>query len=161
MFDSKETKYPLKTTGVLTLMDGFLVCTLSQMSLSGLEQLILILNSMKREADALSNDGKGGSRVVISGFYLTDWIGDAMDIYNSMLSLIDVVSDDKEIKKRKKNLTRSLWISALALVVKPSKSFRLVLFLVIVKIGIFVAIWQRPKKRLIGGEMILNGLRLV
>lgn len=98
MFDSKETKYPLKTTGVLTLMDGVLVCTLSQMSLSGLEQLILILNSMKREADALSNDGKGGSRVVISGFYLTDWIGDAMDIYNSMLSLIDVVSDDKEIK---------------------------------------------------------------
>lgn len=98
MFDSKETKYPLKTTGVLTLMDGFLVCTLSQMSLSGLEQLILILNSMKREADALSNDGKGGSRVVISGFYLTDWIDDAMDIYNSMLSLIDVVSDDKEIK---------------------------------------------------------------
>jgi hypothetical protein len=98
MFDSKETKYPLKTTGVLTLMDGFLVCTLSQMSLSGLEQLILILNSMKREADALSNDGKGGSRVVISGFYLTDWIDDAMDIYNSMLSLINVVSDDKEIK---------------------------------------------------------------
>ena len=98
MFDSKETKYPLKTTGVLTLMDGFLVCTLSQMSLSGLEQLILILNSMKREANALSNDGKGGSRVVISGFYLTDWIDDAMDIYNSMLSLIDVVSDDKEIK---------------------------------------------------------------
>lgn len=98
MFDSKETKYPLKTTGVLTLMDGFLVCTLSQMSLPGLEQLILILNSMKREADALSNDGKGGSRVVISGFYLTDWIDDAMDIYNSMLSLIDVVSDDKEIK---------------------------------------------------------------
>lgn len=98
MFDSKETKYPLKTTGVLTLMDGFLVCTLSQMSLSGLEQLILILNSMKREADVLSNDGKGGSRVVISGFYLTDWIDDAMDIYNSMLSLIDVVSDDKEIK---------------------------------------------------------------
>ena len=98
MFDSKETKYPLKTTGVLTLMDGFLVCTLSQMSLSGLEQLILILNSMKREADALSNDGKGGSRVVISGFYLTEWIDDAMDIYNSMLSLINVVSDDKEIK---------------------------------------------------------------
>lgn len=98
MFDSKETKYPLKTTGVLTLMDGVLVCTLSQMSLSGLEQLILILNSMKREADALSNDGKGGSRVVISGFYLTDWIDDAMDVYNSMLSLINVVSNDKEIK---------------------------------------------------------------
>lgn len=97
MFDSKN-KNPMKTTGVLTLMDGILIFTLSQMSLSGLEQLILILNSMKREADALSNDGKGGSRVVISGFYLMDWIDDAMDIYNSMLSLINVVSDDKEIK---------------------------------------------------------------
>lgn len=98
MFDSKETKSPLKTTGVLTLMDGVLVCTFSQMSLSGLEQLILILNSMKREADALSNDGKGGSRVIISGFYLTDWIEDAMNTYNGMLELIDVVSKSKENK---------------------------------------------------------------
>lgn len=96
MFDSKETKYPLKTTGVLTLLNTQFYLT--QMDLSNLEQLILVLNSLKREADALSNDGKGGSRVVISGFYLTDWIDDAMTIYNGALELINVVSKDKEKK---------------------------------------------------------------
>lgn len=96
MFDSKETKFPLKTTGVLTLLNTQFYLT--QMDLSNLEQLILVLNSLKREADALSNDGKGGSRVVISGFYLTDWIDDAMIIYNGALELINVVSKDKEKK---------------------------------------------------------------
>ena len=96
MFDSKETKDPLKTTGVLTLLNTQFYLT--QMDLSNLEQLILVLNSLKREADALSNDGKGGSRVVISGFYLTDWIDDAMTIYNGALELINVVSKDKEKK---------------------------------------------------------------
>lgn len=96
MFDSKETKFPLKTTGVLTLLNTQFYLT--QMDLSNLEQLILVLNSLKREADALSNDGKGGSRVVISGFYLTDWIDDAMTIYNGALELINVVSKDKEKK---------------------------------------------------------------
>ena len=93
MFDSKETKYPLKTTGVLTLLN--LQFYITQMDLPNLEQLILVLNSLKREADALSNDGKGGSRVVISGFYLNDWIDDAMTIYNGALELINVVSKDK------------------------------------------------------------------
>lgn len=96
MFDSKETKYPLKTTGVLTLLNTQFYLT--QLDLSNLEQLILILNSLKREADALSNDGKGGSRVVISGFYLNDWIDDCMTIYNGALELINVVSKDKEKK---------------------------------------------------------------
>ena len=96
MFDSKETKYPLKTTGVLTLLNTQFYLT--QMDLSNLEQLILVLNSLKREADALSNDGKGGSRVVISGFYLNDWIDDCMTIYNGALELINVVSKDKEKK---------------------------------------------------------------
>lgn len=96
MFDSKETKFPLKTTGVLTLLNTQFYLT--QMDLSNLEQLILVLNSLKREADALSNDGKGGSRVVISGFYLTDWIDDAMIIYNGAFELINVVSKDKEKK---------------------------------------------------------------
>lgn len=93
MFDSKENKYPLKTTGVLTLLNTQFYLT--QMDLSNLEQLILVLNSLKREADALSNDGKGGSRVVISGFYLNDWIDDCMTIYNGALELINVVSKDK------------------------------------------------------------------
>ena len=93
MFDSKETKYPLKTTGVLTLLNAQFYLT--QMNLSNLEQLILVLNSLKREADALSNDGKGSSRVIISGFYLNDWIDDAMLIYNGALELINVVSKDK------------------------------------------------------------------
>ena len=96
MFDSKETKYPLKTTGVLTLLNTQFYLT--QMNLPNLEQLILVLNSLKREADALSNDGKGGSRVVISGFYLNDWIDDCMTIYNGALGLINVVSKDKEKK---------------------------------------------------------------
>lgn len=94
MFDSKETKYPLKTTGVLTLLN--IQFYLTQMDLSNLEQLILVLNSLKREADALSNDGKGSSRVIISGFYLNDWIDDAMLIYNGALELINVVSKNKE-----------------------------------------------------------------
>lgn len=96
MFDNKETKFPLKTTGVLTLLNTQFYLT--QMDLSNLEQLILVLNSLKREADALSNDGKGGSRVVISGFYLNDWIDDCMTIYNGALELINVVSKDKEKK---------------------------------------------------------------
>ena len=96
MFDSKETKYPLKTTGVLTLLN--LQFYITQMDLPNLEQLILVLNSLKREADALSNDDKGGSRVVISGFYLNDWIDDCMTIYNGALELINVVSKDKEKK---------------------------------------------------------------
>lgn len=96
MFDSKETKYPLKTTGVLTLLNTQFYLT--QMDLPNLEQLILVLNSLKREADALSNDGKGSSRVVISGFYLNDWIDDCMTIYNGALELINVVSKDKEKK---------------------------------------------------------------
>lgn len=93
MFDSKETKYTLKTTGVLTLLNAQFYLT--QMNLPNLEQLILVLNSLKREADALSNDGKGSSRVIISGFYLNDWIDDAMLIYNGALELINVVSKDK------------------------------------------------------------------
>ena len=96
MFDSKETKYPLKTTGVLTILNTQFYLT--QMDLSNLEQLILVLNSLKREADALSNDGKGSSRVVISGFYLNDWIDDVMTIYNGALELINVVSKNKEKK---------------------------------------------------------------
>ena len=96
MFDSKETKHPLKTTGVLTLLN--LQFYITQMDLPNLEQLILVLNSLKREADALSNDGKGGSRVVISGFYLNDRIDDCMTIYNGALELINVVSKDKEKK---------------------------------------------------------------
>ena len=83
MFDSKETKYPLKTTGVLTLLN--LQFYITQMDLPNLEQLILVLNSLKREADALSNDGKGGS-------------DDCMTIYNGALELINVVSKDKEKK---------------------------------------------------------------
>lgn len=93
MFDSKETKYPLKTTGVLTLLNTQFYLT--QMDLPNLEQLILVLNSLKREADALSNDGKGSSRFIISGFYLNDWIDDAMLIYNGALELINVISKDK------------------------------------------------------------------
>nr|DAE24562.1 MAG TPA: hypothetical protein [Siphoviridae sp. ctyvQ1] len=96
MFDKNDNKPALKTTGVLNMFDGFWQFNFSQMSLSGLEQLVLILSSMKREADAISNDGNGGSRVVISGFYLNDWIDDAMTIYNSTLELIDVVSKNKE-----------------------------------------------------------------
>ena len=94
MFDKDIKDTRLKTTGVLTLLNTQFY--LAQMDLSNLEQLILVLNSLKREADALSNDGKGGSRVVISGFYLNDWIGDAMTIYNGALELINVVSKEKK-----------------------------------------------------------------
>lgn len=94
MFDKDIKDTRLKTTGILTLLNTQFYLT--QMDLSNLEQLILVLNSLKREADALSNDGKGGSRVIISGFYLNDWIDDAMTIYNGALELIDAVSKDKE-----------------------------------------------------------------
>lgn len=93
MFDKDIKDTRLKTTGVLTLLNTQFYLT--QMDLSNLEQLILVLNSLKREADALSNDRKGGSRVIISGFYLNDWIDDAMTIYNGALELIDVVSKNK------------------------------------------------------------------
>ena len=94
MFDKDIKDTRLKTTGILTLLNTQFYLT--QMDLSNLEQLILVLNSLKREADTLSNDGKGGSRVVISGFYLNDWIGDAMTIYNGALELINVVSKEKK-----------------------------------------------------------------
>lgn len=93
MFDKDIKDTRLKTTGVLTLLNTQFYLT--QMDFPNLEQLILVLNSLKREADSLSNDGKGGSRVVISGFYLNDWIDDCMTIYNGALELINVVSKDK------------------------------------------------------------------
>lgn len=99
MFDKDIKDTRLKTTGVLTILGAQFY--LVQMDLSNLEQLILVLNSMKREADALSNDGKGGSRVVISGFYLNDWIDDAMDIYNGALELISATSDKEDNKESK------------------------------------------------------------
>ena len=94
MFDKDIKDTRLKTTGILTLLNTQFYLT--QMDLSNLEQLILVLNSLKREADALSNDGKGGSRVIISGFYLNDWIDDATTIYNGALELINVVSKEKK-----------------------------------------------------------------
>lgn len=93
MFDKDIKDTRLKTTGVLTLLNTQFYLT--QMDLPNLEQLILVLNSLKREADALSNDGKGSSRFIISGFYLNDWIDDAMLIYNGALELINVISKDK------------------------------------------------------------------
>lgn len=99
MFDKDTKDTRLKTTGVLTILG--VQFYLAQMDLSSLEQLILILNSMRREADALSNDGKGSSRVVISGFYLNDWIDDAMDIYNGTLELISATSNKEENKENK------------------------------------------------------------
>lgn len=96
MFDKDTKDARLKTTGVLTILNQ--VFYLTQMDLSNLEQLILILNSLKREADALSNDGKGSSRFVLCGFYLGDWIDDAMTVYNGALELINVVSKNKEKK---------------------------------------------------------------
>lgn len=99
MFDKDIKDTRLKTTGVLAILG--VQFYLVQMDLSNLEQLILVLNSMKREADALSNDGKGGSRVVISGFYLNDWIDDAMDIYNGALELISVTSNKGDNKENK------------------------------------------------------------
>lgn len=94
MFDKDIKDTRLKTTGVLTLLNTQFYLT--QMDLSNLEQLILVLNSLKREADALSNDGKGSSRFIISGFYLNDWIDDVMTIYNGALELINVVSKEKK-----------------------------------------------------------------
>ena len=99
MFDKDIKDARLKTTGILTLLNTQFYLT--QMDLSNLEQLILVLNSLKREADALSNDGKGGSRVVISGFYLNHWIDDAMDIYNGALELISATSDNGDNKESK------------------------------------------------------------
>jgi len=96
MFDKDIKDARLKTTGVLTILSQ--VFYLTQLDLSNLEQLILILNSLKREADALSNDGRGSSRFVISGFYLNDWIDDAMTIYNGALELINITSKNKEKK---------------------------------------------------------------
>lgn len=93
MFDKDIKDTRLKTTGVLTLLNTQFYLT--QMDLPNLEQLILVLNSLKREADALSNDGKGSSRFIISGFYLNDWIDDVMLIYNGALRLINVISKDK------------------------------------------------------------------
>lgn len=96
MFDKDIKDARLKTTGVLTILSQ--VFYLTQLDLSNLEQLILILNSLKREADALSNDGRGSSRFVISGFYLNDWIDDAMTIYNGALELINITSKNEEKK---------------------------------------------------------------
>lgn len=96
MFDKDIKDTRLKTTGILTILNTQFYLT--QLDLPNLEQLILVLNSLKREADALSNDGKGSSRFIISGFYLNDWIDDAMLIYNGALELINVVSKDKEKK---------------------------------------------------------------
>ena len=97
MFD-KDTnnRQPIKTTGILTLFDSSIQFDLSQMTVSGLEQLILVLNSMKREADALSNDGKGGSRVIIAGFFLNDWIDDIMTLYNAAINIVNSVKSQKE-----------------------------------------------------------------
>lgn len=99
MFDKDTKNIALKTTGILTFLGMQFYLTL--MDLSSLEQLILVLNSLKREADALSNDGKGSTRVVISGFYLNDWIDDAMDIYNGALELISATSDEEDNKESK------------------------------------------------------------
>lgn len=99
MFDKDTKNISLKTTGILTFLGMQFYLTL--MDLSSLEQLILVLNSLKREADALSNDGKGSTRVVISGFYLNDWIDDAMDIYNGALELISATSDKEDNKESK------------------------------------------------------------
>lgn len=96
MFDSNiDSKPILKTTGVLTLFDGWVQFDLPQMTVSGLEQLALMLNLMKREADALSNDGNGGSRVVIAGFFLNDWIGDVMTLYNAAINVVNSVKNQK------------------------------------------------------------------
>lgn len=90
MFDAKDNKdKALKTNGVLNLLDGWLQITLVEASLSILEQTILILKSMKREADDMSNDGKGGSRLIISGYVVDDWIDDAMSVYNAKMNLLN------------------------------------------------------------------------
>lgn len=97
MFDSNTNNKPiLKTTGFLNLFDGWIQFDLSGMSVSGLEQLILLLNLMKREADAVSDDGKGSSRFIISGYFLNDWIDDAMKLYNASIELISSAKEKKE-----------------------------------------------------------------
>lgn len=89
MFDSKDNKSKaLKTNGILSFLDGWVQITLTESSLSVLEQTILILKSMRREADDMSNDGKGGSRLIISGYVVDDWIDDCMAIYNAKMNLL-------------------------------------------------------------------------
>lgn len=89
MFDAKDNKKEtLKTNGVLNLLDGFIVINLVEVSLSILEQTILILKSMRREADDMSNDGNGGSRLIISGYSVDDWIDDCTMIYNVKLNIM-------------------------------------------------------------------------
>lgn len=89
MFDAKDNKNEtLKTNGTLNLLDGFAIINLAEVSLSVLEQTILILKSMRREADDMSNDGKGGSRLIISGYSVDDWIDDCMMIYNAKLNIM-------------------------------------------------------------------------
>lgn len=89
MFDAKDNKKEtLKTNGVLNLLDGFISINLVEVSLSVLEQTILILKSMRREADDMSNDGNGGSRLIISGYSVDDWIDDCMMIYNAKLNIM-------------------------------------------------------------------------
>lgn len=89
MFDAKDNKNEtLKTNSVLNLLDGFITINLAEVSLSVLEQTILILKSMRREADDMSNDGNGGSRLIISGYSVDDWIDDCMMIYNAKLNIM-------------------------------------------------------------------------
>lgn len=90
MFDAKDNKNKtLKTNGVLNFLDGWVQITLVETSLSVLEQTILILKSMKREADDMSNDGKGGSRLIISGYVVDDWIDDCVAVYNAKMNLLN------------------------------------------------------------------------
>lgn len=89
MFDAKDNKdNALKTNGRITFLDGFCIITLVEVSLSVLEQTILILKSMKREADEMSNDGKGSSRLIISGYPVDDWIDDCMVVYNAKMNVL-------------------------------------------------------------------------
>ena len=73
---------------MLNLLDGFVIINLAEVSLSVLEQTILILKSMRREADGMSNDGNGSSRLIISGYSVDDWIDDCMMIYNAKLNIM-------------------------------------------------------------------------
>lgn len=89
MFDAKDNKNEtLKTNSVLNLLDGFITINIAEVSLSVLEQTILILKSMRREADDMSNDGNGGFRLIISGYSVDDWIDDCMMIYNAKLNIM-------------------------------------------------------------------------
>lgn len=89
MFDAKDNKNEtIKTNSVLNLLDGFITINLAEVSLSVLEQTILILKSMRREADDMSNDSNGGSRLIISGYSVDDWIDDCMMIYNAKLNIM-------------------------------------------------------------------------